>query len=93
MDHHEHCGNLYELQGATLEEYPEIAPVCTRCRKEPAPVEDGQGTGYNRFQEAINQAYGMPDDEDRKWGLVGEDPEEDVDENGAPLTTVTTIDG
>ena len=93
MDHHEHCGNLYELQGATLEEYPEIAPVCTRCRKEPAPVEDGQGTGYNRFQEAINQACGLPDDEDGKWGLVGEDPDEDVNENGAPLTSVTTIDG
>ena len=44
MYHNEHFGDLYELQGATLEDSPDIAPVYTRCRTEHVPVEDGEGT-------------------------------------------------
>ena len=84
------CIDLYEIQGATTEGYPDLASVCTRCRMEPAPIDEGDGTGNNRLQESINNEWGLPDNEDMKWGSDGE---EEVDDNDAPFNTVTMSDG
>ena len=63
--------------------------VYNMCRNKPVPVDDVGGKGGNRYQKNLIDKLGVPDGEDRMWGVPAG---EEWSLNGDAVSTLEVLE-